>query len=236
MLGAAIACWGAGLFLLLGGVVEHEVGYGLMGVFGYDLSGWGPIAMFLGALVITQWLFLMPRRGWTVQLGQAGRPMCASVIVAGLMAGLLSTGLIAAVMELPDWWTKMLGAEGPHMEMEIDRRWMGVVIVGGLWVVWAMIFFMYWRKGDRYTQFSRMLRGLIAGSFVELIVSVPVHLSVLHKSDDDCYCVRGSYTGLVFGGTVLCWAFGPGVILLFARERARRAVLLSDQANSGIAG
>ena len=238
MLAAAIVCWSAGLFLLLGGVYEHGVGYGLMGVFGYDLSGWGPIAIFLGVFIIMQWLFLMPRRGWTIELGKTGRPMSTAISTAGLMAALLSMGLIAAVLELPGWWMTLLGAEGPRMQMEVDRRWVGPAIVGGLWLIWAVIFFMYWRDGqtDRHTRLSRLLRGLIAGSVVELIICVPVHIAVLNKPDDDCYCVRGSYTGLVFGGTVLCWAFGPGVILLFARERVRRAQLLGNRANSEMAG
>ena len=36
--------------------------------------------------------------------------------------------------------------------------------------------------------------------------------------DEDCWCARGSWTGLVFGGTVLIWAFGPALIPLFFRQ------------------
>jgi len=63
---------------------------------------------------------------------------------------------------------------------------------------------------------------LILMVFVSNFVSVPVYAT----RQDDCYCARGSYTGLVFGATVLLWAFGPGVFLLFVREKRRTEKLL----------
>ena len=39
--------------------------------------------------------------------------------------------------------------------------------------------------------------------------------------EDDCYCARNSYTTLIFGCTALLWAFGPGVVLPFMREKYR---------------
>jgi hypothetical protein len=93
----------------------------------------------------------------------------------------------------------------------------------GLWVLWGVIFYAYWRQGDHYSRSGRMLRALLAGSVLELLVAAPVHAWAARRSD--CYCERGSYTGLVFGGTVLLWVFGPGVVLLFLRERYRREKL-----------
>lgn len=227
VLAIALACWAVGLYLLFGGVTTQDPhdANGLTGLFAYDIEGWAPVAIYLGIFLITQWLFLMPRGNWRIRLNEQGRPMKLSVVIAALMAAAVSTGLIAALLEIPGWWKPMLYTEGPH---EADRRWIGLVILGGLWVAWAIIFFIYWRGGDRYTQFTRMIRGLIGGSVIELIVCVPVHISVLNQKDD-CYCVRGSYTGLILGGTVLCWAFGPGVILLFMREHVRRAKLLANE-------
>ena len=92
-----------------------------------------------------------------------------------------------------------------------------------VWAIWAAVFFVYWRSGDRYTQWTRIIRALVAGSFLELFVATGVYVWNPHK--EECYCARGSYTGLVFGGTVLLWAFGPGIILLFLRERYRRQKL-----------
>ena len=58
--------------------------------------------------------------------------------------------------------------------------------------------------------------------FVSNFVSVPVNAT----RQDACHCARGSYTGLIFGATVLLWAFGPGVFLLFIREKRRTEKLL----------
>ena len=76
-----------------------------------------------------------------------------------------------------------------------------------------------------------MIRGLIAGSVLEVMVAVPVHVWAARQRD--CYCCRGSYTTLVIAGTVLIWAFGPGIILLYMREKYRRAKLIdADSVNS----
>ena len=92
-----------------------------------------------------------------------------------------------------------------------------------LWVIWSIVFFIYWRQGDRYTQMGRMIRGLLAGSFLETFVATGVQ--VWNPNQEDCYCARGSYTGVVFGLAVLLWCFGPGIVLLFMREHYRRAQL-----------
>ncbi|MGC8540669.1 MAG: hypothetical protein ACP5QA_08580, partial [Phycisphaerae bacterium] len=84
------------------------------------------------------------------------------------------------------------------------------------------------------TQLERTLRVLFAGSILELLVSAPVHVMVLRsKSKGECLCETGSYTGLVLGGTVLLWTFGPGIVLLFLHEAARRGPLLRSLPPNG---
>jgi hypothetical protein len=128
---------------------------------------------------------------------------------------LLSVGFLATLLEIPDWWKPVCQLAGLH------GIW-GVML--WLWLFWAGVFAVYWRQGDQYTRLSRMLRGLLAGSFLELLIAAPVHVWVYKNRD--CYCARGSYTGVVFGLTVLLWVFGPGLVLLFMREKYRRAKLL----------
>lgn len=86
-----------------------------------------------------------------------------------------------------------------------------------LWILWSIVFCVYFRQTDHYTWSGRIIRGLVAGSVLELFVSVPIFVT----REDDCYCARGSYAGIIFGATVLLWAFGPGVFLLFLREKHR---------------
>ena len=112
------------------------------------------------------------------------------------------------------------------------RIWPLASALAASWALWTVIFLVYWRRGNRADQLGGMLRGLMGGSILELLIATPVHV-LAARPEDKCYCERGSYTGLVLGGTVLLWTFGPGLVLLFLREKERRSLLLSpptDQA------
>lgn len=183
-----------------------------------EVSPYANAAGVLGVLLLMQWLFLRPGRGWSVRMARKARPMKTSLVAAAFMATLLTTGLIVTLLELPDWWA-------PHLDDWHPFAFRVWGAMAGLWLIWAAIFGVYWRQGDRYTQMGRMIRGLVAGSILELLVAAPIQAMNLHK--DDCYCARGSYTGLVFGTTVLIWCFGPGLVLLYMREHHRRAALLT---------
>ena len=187
---------------------------------------WGYYVMFFGLFVVLQGFFLWPQRRWLPDLAQQGRPMKVSLLVAGLMAALLTVGLLATLLEIPNWWMKVTHQpEGSIPYGSGDARdWPAGLAILTAWIVWTVVFFVYWWQGDRYTQLGRMIRGLIAGSILEMLVAIPVQ--ALTYKRDDCYCARGSYTGLVLGGTVLLWAFGPGIVLLFMREKYRRHRLL----------
>lgn len=168
------------------------------------------LTIFLGTLLLTQWMFLRPRRGWKVRMAETSRPMKTAVAAAAFMAMMLSFGLMATMLELlqPEVW-----------EGAIEDGWM-VGIVTILWILWAITFYIYWRGGDRFAQLRTMIKGLIVGSVLELFVAIGVY--VWNPHEEDCWCARGSYTGLVFGATVMIWAFGPGLLLLFLREKQRR--------------
>jgi hypothetical protein len=226
LLCAAAACWALGAWWIAVPWL-HEDSPGLWGTPAMWLGAWakgeeasslGAGLIYLAILLAMQCLFLRPRRGWAISLLREGRPMRTSVVGAAFIAMLTSVGLIATVLELPGWWYPLMDKPPP---------WGGIAVLGGilvLWAAWTAVFFIYWRQGDRYTQLGKMTRGLIAGSFLELIVAAPVQAFTTDRHQ--CYCARGSYTGLVFGGTAILWAFGPGVALLFWREKVRRERLL----------
>ena len=200
----------AGLFgsvlILNAFAVDDEVFYGIN------------LALVLGLVLLAQWAFLRPGKGFTVRMATVGRPLKSSVFVAGLMATLLTTGFIALLLELPDWWQPLLGDKKDGFYVSSSFIIWAVMLV--LWAVWTWVFFVYWRQGDRYTQLGKMIRGLVAGSILEAIVAVPVHIWASRQRE--CYCCRGTYTTLVLAATVLIWAFGPGIILLYMREKRRR--------------
>jgi len=183
-----------------------------------EVGGWLNISLYVGLFLITHWLFLLPGRGWRIRLAQTSRPMKRAMAGAGFAAMLLTVSLVATLLEIPNaWWPIMEKLPG------IYGVWVAML---ALWVGWAWVFYTYWRQGDRYSRLGRILRGLIGGSILELVVAAPVQALVHDRGR--CYCTRGSYTGLVFGGTVLLWAFGPGIVLLFLREKVRRERLLKN--------
>jgi len=161
---------------------------------------------WIGVVLLTQWLFLRPRGSWKPREGDGGRPMRAAAWGAAFCAMLLTAGAIAALLEIPDLWEPVVYGNG----------FLSPFVYGGmvaLWAIWAWIFAAY-AKSRR-----GILRGLVKGTFLELFVAVPVHAACWKR--DDCYCARGSYTALVFGGTALLWVFGPGIFLLYRSQRAK---------------
>lgn len=175
----------------------------------------------IGIILLLQWAFLRPAKNWKVRLTTEGMPLKSSVFAAGVMAMLLTTGLISLLLELPDWWQGLMEADSFLIIASIY----GTMLI--IWGIWAWIFFVYWKQGDRYTQSGKMIRGLVAGSILEIMVAVPVHIWATRQRE--CYCCRGTYTTLVLAGTVLIWAFGPGIILLYMREKYRRGKLVDHE-------
>lgn len=195
------------VFLLTGG--ED----GLFKLLGFDGAPDTTITLllFLGFILLTQWLFLLPRGNWRVHLAQTGRPMRTSVITAALMAALVSVGMGASLLDL---------SHGNWME-QIGNLPGFYIIILVLWVFWALVFYLHWRSKDRLSRLRWMINSLITGSIMDLFVAIGVY--AWNPQQDDCWCARGAYTGLVLGATVMIWLFGPGIILLFLRRQQLRS-------------
>lgn len=175
----------------------------------YD-DDWIGLAIFFTAFFGTQVLFLLPRRHWPVKLAKRGRPLWISLVIGAAVAAIVSLGLIAAILEIPDWWDRI----GDHIEL------LGLIAVLGIaWLIWSILFFVYFRGPDAYGALSRMVRRLFVGSILEMLVSVPVLIFVPDRHD--CACARGSFFGVAFGTTAILWLFGPGVVLVFLHRKMR---------------
>ena len=215
-----VLCVTFGLVWLWG--IYFDFGAGLMGtpisaLFGSAVMTFGDVTwqiyacavfIYAGLFFFTQWLFLCPGKLWKIKLSETPRPMKKAAVGVAFAAALLTAGLVYSILDL--FFTDIL--DSPVFS--------GCIIIPiplVLWLLWSVIFWVYLRQKDSFTWSGRIIRGLIAGSILELFVSIPIFVT----RQDDCYCARGSYTGLVFGVTALLWAFGPGVFLLFLREKHR---------------
>ena len=125
------------------------------------------VSVVIGIVLLAQWAFLRPGKNWKVRLMTEGRPLKTSVFAAGLMSTFLTTGLISLILEFPDWWQHVIADE---QEWRSPFPVWSVMLI--IWAVWTWIFFIYWKQGDRYTQLGKMIRGLVAGSILEIMILV----------------------------------------------------------------
>ncbi len=88
--------------------------------------------------------------------------------------------------------------------------------VGAIWIAWAIIFGYYTVRGGRANFMTRLARSLVAGSILELLVAVPAH--VLARARHYCCAGFGTFWGIAAGISVMLFAFGPAVFVLFARR------------------
>ncbi len=173
-------------------------------------------AVFLGLMLLTQWAFLRPLRRAAFVSGAAGRPRWHAVVGVAFAATLLIAALAATLLEIPNRWKALTG----------ERLWPFWLAMGILWAAWTVVFWIYFRQGEFLARAEGVVRALLRGSCLELVIAIPTHALVYRRSDADCYCERGSYTGMVFGTAALLWAFGPGLVLLAYREKQRRTPVL----------
>lgn len=181
----------------------------------------GSVVFAVASFLLTQLLFFLPRKHWKIRLTASGRSMPCSLAAGAAVASVISVGLVAALLEIPDWWEGLALTTriGPLNERFEFLNFAGFWLLPVFWILWTPIFFLYFRGPHAYGQLSRMIRTLIAGSILELLVSVPVYAFLPDRHR--CYCARGSYTGIVFGATALVWIFGPAVALVFFYQKSR---------------
>ncbi|UCG15098.1 MAG: hypothetical protein JSV19_07345 [Phycisphaerales bacterium] len=177
------------------------------------VSGGSDIAIrwliLLAFAFVTQWLFVwIPGR---VEYLTPTRPrrVLVPALIAALMMTVLLASLVLAMAELfqfDDWpiWTNVLFCTA----------------LGMSWIVWSLVFFAYARRMEGYPWVKRMVIWLLGGSLLQLLATVPSHVVVSRRPG----CFVGIATALgVFGGLfVMCWAFGPGIVLLFWSETRKR--------------
>jgi hypothetical protein len=183
-----------------------------------------PRAMgYFAVFLVSQWLFLMPRGAWRIEVATDSPPTRRSAIAAALIGTILSIGVLATLMELPNWWLKLTTESGIESPQHFGIVW---AVMVAMWAGWAIVFWSYMQSVDRYTALRKVFRWLLAGTIVEMLIAVPAHAWILSQRGEKCYCERGTWTGVAFGVTATLWLFGPGVFLLYMRERRRRDGLI----------
>jgi hypothetical protein len=148
---------------------------------------------------------------------QRRRSMLVSLAGGAFVAGGLTFGIIASILNLTERWE----AFGESIDDSLDGFAWIVLLVP--WAIWFCIFAFAW-SGQWIAIFRRMYKLLIAGTVLELLVTVPIDAKV--RKQTDCYCGEGTFWALAIGIAAAFCTFGPGMVMLyFARygQRLRRS-------------
>jgi len=179
---------------------------GLFGTILHDsLSDGGPLwptILLLSVAVVSQVLFIFGTGTINLCKPIRRRRLLIPVMVASLVMTVLVAGMLMAFIEL---------AEGDVNE------YLFWGFIGLNWIVWSIIFFIRQRRTERYKVIRNLIATLFAGSLIELMVSIPSHIIVSRRPG--CFVGIGTTIGIACGIGVMLWAFGPGIILLFLKER-----------------
>ncbi len=84
------------------------------------------------------------------------------------------------------------------------------------WVVWAVVFYkMSGRRAPGEVGF-RLHKKLYQGSVLELLIALPAHAVVRERTE--CSAGVGTFLGICAGVAAMLIAFGPSVLILFAKR------------------
>jgi hypothetical protein len=174
------------------------------------------LLVFLGV----QALFLlgMPALRWPRPTRR--KAMASSLITGSAIAALITFGLCATALNFFDVWKTATNAVGGHI------FWTIVVA----WAAWLFVFSMM-LAGQWLGGFVKLYKLLVAGTWLELLVTIPVDVQVRHRTK--CYCGEGTFFALIIGSSLAIWSFGPGLVLLFLTRRLQREAYFSACLNCG---
>jgi len=172
-----------------------------------------PYWLWLGVMTVSQCALLaLPVRlaeGRPVTRG----PVWCMVLAGGLMAGGLAAAAFFSLYEL--LYTNKAGDPG-----HFNRCCWAALGLGLLtWVLWAVVFDRISRNVPPEDLVSLQCRRLFQGSVLELLIAVPTHIVARCRD----YCCAGflTFIGLTMGVSVMLFAFGPAVFILFMQRWKR---------------
>jgi len=142
------------------------------------------------------------------------RRLVIPIIIAAVMMAVLVAGITLALGDL--FWGDVRVEEPGDEDWFVYDFW---TIVALSWLAWAVIFFIWGVKTERYRTVRNFISTMLAGSLISLFISIPSHIIVSKRPG--CLVGLGTFLGITSGIFVMLWAFGPGVILLFLREKRK---------------
>lgn len=163
----------------------------------------------LATLALIQFLYLLvPLR--VAQERPVGRRHWVSLAAAsGVLFGILVFGAVCVLVE--DLFREPF-PEGGRMN--------GAVAAGAVsWLIWGIVFYRLGTRSDTPVRaVATASNALLGGSMLEMLVAIPSHVLARHR--DYCCAGFGTFVGLATGLATMLFAYGPGVLFLFAERWA----------------
>ena len=181
------------------------------------LPGYVFCAVFAIFLLCQMALLLVPVRIAEKRLVSRSS-IIASIIGAGLMAGVLIAGIVVSVGE-----TIIQDA------LDSSMWWIAFAGLLLMWALWGLIFWRWSKALEPKALIERQSRVLYRGSILELLIAIPAHIIARHR--DYCCAGMSTFVGIVFGMSVMIFSFGPGVFFLYA-ERWKNSRVKQRSPNS----
>jgi hypothetical protein len=181
--------------------------FGLVSIEDSDSTAITLVSFFV--MVGTQILLLFGVGTSNITEKLTSRRLLIPVIVLSFMMTVLTFGLAGSLGELFE--------SRSILDTFFDRAW-GFFFIGVSWIVWSVVFFRHLKGSPRHEIFRRTWVVSFLSSVVALLITVPNHIYVMTERSG---CLTGMFTrlGVFLAAYVLVWAFGPGIIVLFLRER-----------------
>jgi hypothetical protein len=180
----------------------------LWGAFGIYVT-W-PFWLWLDVMIIAQAALLVIPVAKQNRRPVRRRSLWLTMLACGLMMGFLALAAVASVHEFAT--REPLGGAG---------FWLALAAGLAVWSGWAAVFYIYSRRREPNGIVATQCRLLLSGSILELLIAIPTH--IVARSRDYCCAGIMTFLGLVFGISVMLFAFGPGLYFLFlARWRQVR--------------
>ncbi len=131
---------------------------------------------------------------------------------------LISMGWIITALDFTD--------QLDHIEDIIEEEWelemVTLIILGVGWVFWGVVGTVMYRSAGSSRGVIKLFEILLKGSWIQFIVVMPLYLAI--QSKKNCPCFTGSFVTLVFGIPLLLLLIGPGLYLLYLKEKERAAL------------
>lgn len=180
------------------------------------------VLCWLGVMLLLQGLFIVG--SGTIQLCRPmrRRRLVFPVAVASFMMALLLFALLLA------------GSELIHLTGNDYTFWSVVGICVLSWAGWGLLFWHRYRESARHTVMARLALWMFSGSLLELLACVPMHVIVSRRPG--CFVGILTMLGIIGGCCVMCFAFGPAIVLLFLRPRHREELARAGERYCDVCG